>query len=95
VRSAGILVMDASRAEFARTLDAYEGRPLYSLAFPEDYDEALKALGAAGLRAGRVETVTFPFFAPSHPVNIYFFEVTRESDATAHASTQGVPPDGR
>ncbi|HST53228.1 MAG TPA: hypothetical protein VLJ61_14555 [Pyrinomonadaceae bacterium] len=96
VRSAGIFVMDASRAKFARTLDAYEGRPMYSLAFAEDYDEALKALGAAGLRAGRVETVTFPFFAPSHPVNIYFFEVTRESDdAATHASTQGGPPNGR
>ena len=77
VRSAGIFVMEASRREFARTLDRFEGRAMYSLALPEDYDEALLALHNAGLREGRVETVVIPFFAPSHLVRLYIFEVTR------------------
>ena len=69
--------MEASRREFARTLDRFEGRAMYSLALPEDYDEALLALHNAGLREGRVETVVIPFFAPSHLVRLYIFEVTR------------------
>ncbi|PYS77448.1 MAG: hypothetical protein DMF66_09830 [Acidobacteria bacterium] len=77
VRSAGIFVMEASRREFTRTLDRFEGRAMYSLALPEDYDEALLALHNAGLREGRVETVVIPFFAPSHLVRLYIFEVTR------------------
>ena len=95
VRSAGIFAVDASRAEFARTLDLYGGRRMYSLAFPEDYEDALKALRVAGLRGGRPETITFPFFAPSHPVLIYFFEVTREGDAATPAGTQHEPQDTR
>jgi hypothetical protein len=95
VRSAGIFAVDASRAEFARTLDLYGGRRMYSLAFPEDYDDALKALRDAGLRGGRPETITFPFFAPSHPVLIYFFEVTREGDAATPAGTQHESRDAR
>jgi hypothetical protein len=95
VRSAGIFAVDASRAEFARTLDLYEGRRMYSLAFPEDYEDALKALHVAGLRGGRPETITFPFFAPSHPVLIYFFEVTREGDAATPAGTQDESQAGR
>jgi hypothetical protein len=95
VRSAGIFAVDASRAEFARTLDLYGGRRMYSLALPEDYEDALKALRVAGLRGGRPETMTLPFFAPSHPVHIYFFEVTREGDAATPAGTQHESQGGR
>jgi hypothetical protein len=81
VRSAGIFVVDASRREFARSLDRFGGRAMYSLALPEDYDGALDALRNAGLRAGPPETVVIPFFAPSHMVRLYLFEVTRATDA--------------
>lgn len=80
VRSAGIFVMEASRREFARTLERFEGRAMYSIAIPEDYEGAVAALRNAGLKPGRSETITFPFFAPSHPVRVYLFEVTREGD---------------
>jgi hypothetical protein len=92
VRSAGIFLMDASRREFARALERFEGRAMYSIAIPEDYDGAVAALRNAGLRPGRHETVTFPFFAPSHPVTVYLFQVERETDADAPAKTQGASP---
>jgi hypothetical protein len=92
VRSAGIFLMDASRREFARALERFEGRAMYSIAIPEDYDGAVAALRNAGLRPGRSETVTFPFFAPSHPVTVYLFEVERETDADAPPKTQGASP---
>lgn len=92
VRSAGIFLMDASRREFERALERFGGRAMYSIAIPEDYDGAVSALRNAGLRPGRSETVTFPFFAPSHPVTVYLFEVAREGDAGAPAKTQGAPP---
>jgi hypothetical protein len=81
VRSAGIFVMEASRREFARTLERFEGRAMYSIALPEDYEGAVAALHNAGLKPGPSETVVFPFFAPSHLIRVYFFEVTREDDA--------------
>lgn len=92
VRSAGIFLMDASRREFARALERFDGRAMYSIAIPEDYEGAVSALRNAGLRPGRSETVTFPFFAPSHPVTVYLFEVERETDADAPAKTQGASP---
>jgi hypothetical protein len=94
VRSAGIFVMDASRREFARALERFRGRTMYSIAIPEDYEGAVAALHNAGLKPGRSETITFPFFAPSHPVRVYLFEVARETDADAPppASAQGAPP---
>ena len=85
VRSGGIFLMDASRREFERALERFEGRAMYSIAIPEDYEGTVAALHNAGLKPGRFETVTFPFFAPSHPVVIYFFRVVRETDA-------GTPP---
>lgn len=81
VRSAGIFVMDASRREFDRALERFDGRAMYSLALPEDYDGALSALRSAGLKAGPPETITLPFFAPSHLLRVYLFEVTREDGA--------------
>jgi hypothetical protein len=92
VRSAGIFLMDASRREFARSLARFDGRAMYSIAIPEDYEGAVAALHNAGLRPGRSETVTFPFFAPSHPVTVYLFEVERETDADAPPKTRGAPP---
>jgi hypothetical protein len=85
VRSGGIFLMDASRREFERALERFEGRAMYSIAIPEDYEGTVAALHNAGLKPGRFETVTFPFFAPSHPVVVYFFAVARETDA-------GTPP---
>ena len=85
VRSGGIFQMDASRREFERALERFEGRAMYSIAIPEDYEGTVAALHNAGLKPGRFETVTFPFFAPSHPVVVYFFRVARETDA-------GTPP---
>ena len=81
VRSGGIFLMDASRREFERALERFEGRAMYSIAIPEDYEGTVAALRNAGLKPGRFETVTFPFFAPSHPVVVYFFRVARETDA--------------
>ena len=78
VRSAGIFVMEASRREFARALDRFEGRAMYSIALPEDYEGAVSALHNAGLKAGPSETIVLPFFAPSHLIRVYLFEVTRE-----------------
>ena len=95
VRSAGIFVMEASRREFARTLDRFEGRAMYSIALPEDYEGAVAALRNAGLKAGRSETVVFPFFAPSHPVRVYLFEVTREGDAGSGNTDETDETDGR
>jgi hypothetical protein len=78
VRSAGLFLTSASRDALARTLDRYEGRRMYSLALESDFPEALSALRNVGLEASSVETVTVPFFAPSHLVRLNFFEVTRQ-----------------
>jgi len=77
VRSAGIMSMEPSRRELKRTLDMYEHKRIYSMAIPEDYEESLKALRSVGLSVGEVETVVIPFFAPSHPITLYLFQVTR------------------
>jgi hypothetical protein len=97
VRSAGLFVMEASRREFERTLERFEGRAMYSLALPEDYDGARAALHDAGLKEGRVETVVVPFFAPSHFVRLYIFEVTRgrgQRDGTPTAKAEGATLNG-
>ncbi|MDQ3918379.1 MAG: hypothetical protein M3348_07860 [Acidobacteriota bacterium] len=91
VRSGGIFLMDASRREFERALERFEGRAMYSVAIPEDYEGAVAALHNAGLKPGRFETVTLPFFAPSHPVVVYFFGVARETDAPP-ATSQSTSP---
>jgi hypothetical protein len=77
VRSPQIFSMEASHREFARTLNSFEGRQMYSLANPDDYDESLAALRTVGLAGDPKETIVLPIFAPSHTVILYLFQVTR------------------
>jgi len=77
LRSAGIISMEPSRREFARMLDTYAGKRIYSLAFPEDYEESVKVLRSVGIGAGPVETVVVPFFGPSPLLTLYIFEIQR------------------
>jgi hypothetical protein len=81
VRSAGIMAMEESQRQFARALKGYEGRAMYSIAVPEDYDDAVAALHKVGLKPGDYsEIILFPFFAPSHLVAVRLFDIKREDD---------------
>src|SRR5207302_4246069 len=82
VRSAGIFTMAASQREFARTLSLYQGQKMYSVALPSDLDDAVAALHNAGLEAGPSTRLVVPFFAPSHSVEICFFEVRAQPATT-------------
>jgi hypothetical protein len=81
VRSAGIIAMEESRRQFARALKGYEGRGMYSMAVPDDYEDAVAALHKVGLKPGDYsEVVLFPFFAPSHLVAVRLFDLKEEND---------------
>ncbi|HEX8898129.1 MAG TPA: hypothetical protein VF751_05485, partial [Chthoniobacterales bacterium] len=81
VRSAGIIAMEESRRQFARALKGYEGRAMYSIAVPEDYEDAVAALHQVGLKPGDYsEIILFPFFAPSHLVAVRLFDIKEENE---------------
>ena len=53
---------------------------MYSIAVPEDYDEAVAALHKVGLKPGEYsEIILFPFFAPSHLVAVRLFDIKEEN----------------
>ncbi|HVS21871.1 MAG TPA: hypothetical protein VHD88_08490 [Pyrinomonadaceae bacterium] len=79
VRSLGLFLAAPTREEFARALNRFEGKRMYSLALPQDFEATLSTLRSVGLQAGPITNVEIPLFAPSNVVEFYFFEVTRAS----------------
>jgi hypothetical protein len=79
VRSGGIFLQDASRREFARTLDSYTGKRMYSLAVPPDFDDVLLTLRSVGLEAANIQNTTVPFYGLADPVHFYFLEIARSN----------------
>ena len=80
-RSAGIYLMEPSRAKLAETLDAYAGKRLWSMAHPPDYADALYSLRSVGLDAGQIFSVDVPFYSPTYIFRMYLFEVVRPANA--------------
>lgn len=77
VRTYEYFVTHEGREKYARALEGFDGRRMFSLSMPSDFGDALSNLRARGLEAGQVREVELPFYSPSFRVYVYMFEVKR------------------
>jgi hypothetical protein len=72
-----------SRLRFVHALDAVAGKPMFSLCFVEDLDDALSTIAKRGLIAGTQTPLELPFYSPDYRLSLVLIEVSGAEQAAA------------